>query len=65
VENSPLFKKNTMTAEEVARLGYVGMQRGRTVVVTGAKNRLLALASKLGPRALATKVAGRLNEGRS
>jgi short-subunit dehydrogenase len=65
VENSPLFEQNTMTAQEVARLGYLGMQRGRAIVVTGAKNRLMAVGSKFAPRTFATKVAGRLNEGRS
>jgi short-subunit dehydrogenase len=64
VENSPLFQNNTMTAEEVARLGYVAMQRGKPIAITGAKNNLLALAVKFAPRSFATKVAGRLNAER-
>ena len=64
VENSPLFQQNTMTASEVAKLGYAAMQRGHAIAITGTKNKLLAIAGKFAPRSLTTKVAGRLNEGR-
>jgi short-subunit dehydrogenase len=64
VENSPLFQKNTMTAEEVARQGYEAMKRGTGIAITGTKNRLLALAVKFAPRALATRIAGKLNSER-
>jgi short-subunit dehydrogenase len=64
VEESPLFKKNTMSAKAVADLGYAAMHRGKPMVITGAKNKLLAIAGKFAPRSLTTHVAGRLNAGR-
>ncbi len=64
VENSPLFRNNTMTPQAVAELGYEGMQRGRRIVVTGAKNRFLAFAVRFAPRSWATAVAGKLNSAR-
>jgi short-subunit dehydrogenase len=64
VADSPLFKNNTMTAAEVAERGYRAMLAGKPVVITGTKNRLLAAAVKFAPVAFATKVAGRLNDGR-
>jgi uncharacterized protein len=64
IENSPLFQNNTMTALEVAKLGYAAMLRGQPIAITGAKNKLLAMAGKFAPRSFTTKVAGRLNEGR-
>jgi short-subunit dehydrogenase len=64
VEDSPLFKNNAMTAQEVARQGYLATQRGKPLAITGTKNKLLALAVKFAPRSFATRVAGRLNSGR-
>jgi short-subunit dehydrogenase len=64
VENSPLFQNNTMTAADVARIGYVGMNRGKPLIIPGPKNRLLSLASKLAPQSLSTRIAGRLNQNR-
>jgi uncharacterized protein len=64
VENSPLFKSNTMTAQAVAEIGYRAMLRGKPIAIAGTKNKLLALGSKFAPRALATRVAGRLNSNR-
>ena len=64
VEDSPLFQHNTMMGAEVARLGYLAMQRGKPIAITGTKNRLLAMAGKFAPSSLTTRVAGRLNAGR-
>jgi short-subunit dehydrogenase len=64
VENSPLFQNNTMTAAEVARLGYLAMRHGKPIAITGTKNKLLALAGKFAPRSFTTKIAGRLNAER-
>ena len=52
---------NVMAAGEVARLGYDGMRRGRRVVVTGARNRLLAFATRLAPRRMSAGIAAALN----
>lgn len=53
-----------LDAETVARIGYRGMMEGRTVVVPGLFNKLLAFTVRLGPRNLVTRIARRLQEGR-
>jgi short-subunit dehydrogenase len=42
----------TMSAPEVARIGYRALMAGRRVVVTGALNRILALGGRYAPHAL-------------
>jgi uncharacterized protein len=57
-ENSRLFKKlRPMTAEAVARDGYRGLMAGRTVVISGAKNWLVAESVRFAPRKLVTAVS--------
>jgi hypothetical protein len=58
---SKFFLRAAMSAEEVARIGHQGFRQGRLVVVPGWRNRLLALGTRLGPRALVRKIAKRLN----
>jgi short-subunit dehydrogenase len=64
VENSPLFRANTMTSRDVARIGYRGLMRGQRLVIPGAKNKLLAWATRLGPRRLNAAIAKKLNATR-
>lgn len=64
IENTPLFRANTMSSREVARIGYRGLMRGERIVIPGATNKLLALATRLAPRRLATAIAKRLNSAR-
>lgn len=64
LESSHLFRVgNVMTAREVARQGYAGMRQGRRVIVTGARNRLLAFGTRLAPRRMSAGIAGFLNRG--
>jgi hypothetical protein len=64
-ENSSLFHKGmTMDAATVARIGYAGMKKNKTIVVTGWKNRFLASAGRLAPRSLTANIARTLNEPR-
>lgn len=64
-ENSSLFRKGmTMDAATVARIGYEGMKRNKTIVVTGWKNKFLASAGRLAPRSLTANIARTLNEPR-
>src|SRR6185437_7856545 len=42
VKATPLFKATMMSSAELARLGYRGMLKGKPVVITGWKNKLLA-----------------------
>lgn len=65
-EKSTLFHKGmTMDAATVARIGYDGMKKNKTIVITGGKNKLLALAGRLAPRSLTANIARSLNEPRS
>jgi short-subunit dehydrogenase len=48
--------RRMMPAERVARLGYRGLAAGRRVVITGAMNRLVALAGRYAPRRLTLPV---------
>jgi short-subunit dehydrogenase len=45
-----------MTAEAVARAGYVGMMRRRRTVIPGVVTKLMAFAGELPPRAIALQV---------
>ncbi len=64
VENSRLFKSNTMSSADVARIGYQGMLKGKRVVITGFKNKTLAFATRLAPRNVVTAIARKLNGSR-
>ena len=64
MEATPLFKANTMTSADVARIGYRAMLKGRRVVITGSKNKLLAFSTRLAPRKLVTAIAKKLNGAR-
>lgn len=48
------------TAQEVAEASLLGLDRGRSRVIVGWPNRLLALVTRLSPMPLARAVAGRL-----
>jgi short-subunit dehydrogenase len=59
--NSRLFRGDTMTAEEVARIGYDGWKRGESLVVAGRRNRISQLLVRLLPRGYVRRVVRRLN----
>jgi short-subunit dehydrogenase len=64
-EGSALFSKGmTMDAATVARVGYDGMKKNKTVVVVGWKNKILSTAGRLAPRSLTANIARTLNEPR-
>jgi short-subunit dehydrogenase len=54
----------TMDAATVARIGYEGMKRNKTIVVTGWKNKFLASVGRVAPRSLTANIARTLNEPR-
>ena len=65
VEDSTLFdEKMTMDAATVARIGYDGIKKNKTLVITGVKNNVLAFGNRFVPRSLATRLARSLNEPR-
>jgi len=61
MEQSHLFKRRPMTAEEVARSGYRGFRRGRLLVIPGWLNYVCSLGARIGPRSVARGVARWLN----
>lgn len=53
-----------MTSREVAEAGYRGAARGKRVVVTGLRNRVVVLANRLLSRRSLTRIVRRLQERR-
>lgn len=64
MEDSNLVSGNlpVMDAAGVARIGYHAMMKGKTLVIPGMTNRLLAFSVRLGPRKLVTAIARHLQE---
>jgi short-subunit dehydrogenase len=61
--NTLLFKKvRPMDAKTVARDGYRGLMAGKTLVISGFRNWLLAEATRFGPRKLVTAVSRKVME---
>ncbi|MCQ4348964.1 SDR family oxidoreductase [Pseudomonas stutzeri] len=50
-----------MNAEQLAQLALQGLESGRTLIVPGWRNRLLAIAAQLAPRPLARRLANGFN----
>jgi short-subunit dehydrogenase len=48
-----------VSAEDVAKAAVTGMERGRSVVIPGTPNRVLARLSYLSPRALVLPMLAR------
>jgi short-subunit dehydrogenase len=62
MQNTRLFKRaGTMTSAEVARIGYAGWKRGKTIVIPGLSNRAGAAMVRFSPRAIVRKVVKNLN----
>jgi uncharacterized protein len=50
----------TLSAEEVARQGVAGYERGKAIVIPGVVSKLGAWGAQIGPRAAARAIAGKL-----
>lgn len=59
--HSPSFRRLAMTAKEVAEMGHKGFRAGKALVVSGARNRLMAFSVRLAPRSVVRRMAGRFN----
>jgi hypothetical protein len=58
MENSRLFRAgHVMTAADVAEAGYNAMRAGKSAVVPGAANKVMAASTRLVPRSLAARMA--------
>ena len=56
-----LFRRGTMTAAAVARIGYDAWKRGKVLAVPGASNKLGVSLVRVSPRLLVRKIVRRLN----
>ena len=57
MEDLNLFKKGfTMSAEEVAQIGYNGLMKGKPVIIAGAMNKISAMSSKISPAKVSMKI---------
>jgi short-subunit dehydrogenase len=63
MEESKLVRgKEIMSAEEVARAGFEGLMKGKTVVIPGVGNKMLAQAVRFLPRKTVTKLVRNAQE---
>jgi hypothetical protein len=56
-QRTRLNRGPTMDARTVAAIGYRGLQRGQPVILPGLRTKLLAFATRLGPRRVVTSIA--------
>ena len=57
MEDLNLFKKGfTMSAEDVAQIGYNGLMKGKSVIIAGAMNKISAMSSKISPSKVSMKI---------
>jgi hypothetical protein len=65
LQNSGLVKgRKIMDARTVAETGYRALMAGKTVVIPGIGNKLLAQSIRFSPRSMVTKVVRRMQEER-
>ena len=64
MERARVYRTGVMDAAAVAEAGYRGLKKGRAVIIPGLRNKLMALAARLGPRRLVVAVARWTNEER-
>ncbi len=60
---SGLFKRmGAMDARSVAEAGYRGLMAGRTIVIPGMKNRMLAESVRFAPRKMVTAISRKMQD---
>lgn len=52
MDTSRLFHRGVMKASDVAEIAYRGFMNGKTTIIPGVRNKLLALSVRFGPRKL-------------
>jgi short-subunit dehydrogenase len=65
VTETALFRTGSMSASVVADQAVAAMMAGKSLVVTGLRNKLLAIGSRLAPRSIVLRITRRLNETRT
>lgn len=61
MDSTMLFALGTMSAEAVAKAGYKGMMKGKSLVIPGLKNKLVPVSANVLPRKVMRKITGRMN----
>jgi len=64
MENSRLFRLAAMDVKPVSLAGYRGMMAGKTLVIPGVRNKLMAQSVRLGPRKIVAAIARSAQEQR-
>jgi short-subunit dehydrogenase len=64
VGESKVFQSGLMDVKTVAKIGFQGFLKSKTIVVPGVKNRLLASLGKVVPRNLVTAIVRKMQETR-
>jgi len=62
IEGANVFRAGVMAADVVGDAAYRGLMKGRSVIIPGLRNKLLALSARLGPRKLVAAIARWMNE---
>src|SRR4029077_18507663 len=52
MESSKLFRRGVMSASDVAGIAYRELMGGKTTIIPGWRNKILAFSVRLGPRKL-------------
>ena len=65
IEGANVFRAGVMGADAVGDAAYRGLMKGRSVIIPGLRNKLLALSARLGPRKLVVAIARWMNEERA
>lgn len=56
IENIKIFKGNLLDPSRVAEIGYRALMKGKSVVITGLSNKLVAESVRFIPRSMVTKI---------
>lgn len=62
IQNSKLFSSRLMDAKAVAHAGYVGYREGKTVIIPGFRNRLMAASVRFAPRNIVPMIVRHLHQ---
>ena len=60
-EASNIFRRLSMSAAQVAKIGHQAFRKGRVIAIPGMRNKLGTFAVRLAPRKTVRKVAARIN----
>lgn len=63
IKKSKSAKKYLMSAEDVAKEGYIKFLKGKAIIIPGFKNKLIVIGNKFIPRSLSRRIVNNTNEG--